>query len=200
MRCLYCDKEMTKYSLSSIFIEDDLLCIECRNRLKINKSYLNIEELKVEYFYDYDGIFKELIIQYKECYDEALYGVFLYMLKDYIKYKYHGYKIFLVPSSVDKLNKRGFNHLQLIFDEVGLDIVDGLRMKCDLIQEGKNLIERKRMVDNYEYVGDILNKVLIVDDIVTTGSSMLGVYKAIKNSSKKVKGLALARKKKTLSL
>lgn len=200
MRCLYCDKEMTKYSLSSIFIEDDLLCIECRNRLKINKSYLNIEELKIEYFYDYDGIFKELIIQYKECYDEALYGVFLYMLKDYIKYKYHGYKIILVSSSIDKLNKRGFNHLQLIFDEVGLDIVDGLRMKCDLIQEGKNLIERKRMVDNYEYVGDILNKVLIVDDIVTTGSSMLGVYKAIKNSSKKVKGLALARKKKTLSL
>ena len=194
MRCLFCDSKIEKYNLLSLFIEEDLLCLECRNKLKIERTYSNISDLKVESFYNYDGIFKQLLIQYKECYDEALYPIFLYKLKDYIKYKYFNYQILLVPSSINKLEKRGFNHLELIFKDVGLDIIDGLKMKENLIQEGKSLLDRKRMIDNYEYEGPKLNKVLIVDDVLTTGSSIMGVYKAIKPYANKIKALTLARK------
>ena len=194
MRCLFCDSKIEKYNLLSLFIEEDLLCLECRNKLKIEKIYSNISDLKIESFYNYDGIFKQLLIQYKECYDEALYPIFLYKLKDYIKYKYFNYQILLVPSSINKLEKRGFNHLELIFKDVGLDIIDGLKMKENLIQEGKSLLDRKKMIDNYEYEGPKLNKVLIVDDVLTTGSSIMGVYKAIKPYTNKIKALTLARK------
>ena len=194
MRCLFCDSKIEKYNLLSLFIEEDLLCLECRNKLKIEKIYSNISDLKVESFYNYDGIFKQLLIQYKECYDEALYPIFLYKLKDYIKYKYFNYQILLVPSSINKLEKRGFNHLELIFKDVGLDIINGLKMKENLIQEGKSLLDRKKMIDNYEYEGPKLNKVLIVDDVLTTGSSIMGVYKAIKPYANKIKALTLARK------
>ena len=73
-------------------------------------------------------------------------------------------------------------------------------MKENLIQEGKNLKERRKMLDNYEYVGPDIDKVLIVDDLVTTGSSILGVYKTVRPYAMKVKALSLAYKKKTLSL
>ena len=154
-----------------------------------------IEDLKVESFYEYDGIFKSLLLQYKECCDEALKDVFLYSLKDYIRIRYSGYRILFVPSSAQKRQMRGFDHLELIFEGVRLPKVEGLRMKEDLIQEGKNAKERSRMKDNYFYEGEKLNRVLIVDDVITTGSSLYGVYRAIRDKARHVRALSLANKK-----
>lgn len=195
MRCLYCKSEIKKFNLSSIIFETDQLCIDCRSKLKINRKIIDIGSLKVETLYNYDdGIFRDLLIQYKECYDEALANVFLYMIKDYIKIKYHSYHIVYVPSSDRKRELRGFNHLKLIFKDLGLMEVNGLTMKRQLIQEGMNYSQRKLMLDNYIYCGKRLNKVLIVDDVVTTGSSLLGVYKAIEPYCADIKALSLARK------
>lgn len=199
MICIYCGKSIDKQTFSSIFLEKDELCYKCRSLLKLDKRKIKIDSLTIETFYDYDGIFRDLLIQYKECFDEALAPVFLYMLKDYLKYKYFGYKIVLMPSSRRKLMDRGFNHLKLIYEPVGLKIIDGLRMKEELVQEGKSLIERQMMKNNYIYEGPRLNKVLLVDDVVTTGSSMIGAYNALKNRCNMVKAVSLASKKKTLS-
>lgn len=196
MRCIFCNKEIQKINLSSIFLEADQLCVDCREKLIINKKRIMIGSLKVETLYNYDdGIFRDLLIQYKECYDEALANVFLYLIRDYLKIKYHSFHILYVPSSDKKIELRGFNHLKLIFRDLGLKEVDGLVMKKQLIQEGKNFYQRKQMTDNYIYTGKRQNKVLIVDDVVTTGSSILGVYKAIEPYCKQVNAFALARKR-----
>ena len=151
-------------------------------------------DLKVESFYDYDGIFKSLLLQYKECCDEALKNVFLYGLKDYIRIRYAGYRILFVPSSARKRQMRGFDHLELMFEDVRLPRVGGLRMKEDLVQEGKGAEERSRMRQNYFYEGDPPGRVLIVDDVITTGSSMRGVYEAIRGRTRHVRALSLANK------
>ena len=49
------------------------------------------------------------------------------------------------------------------------------------------------MIENFEYYGKPLNKVLIVDDVFTTGSSLKGVYLAIKTNCKKCKAIVLAK-------
>lgn len=199
MKCLYCNSQIDKYNLKSLFIYPDNLCISCRNKLRINHKLINVNGLKIETFYEYDGFFKDLLLQYKECYDEALKDVFLYGLVDYLKIKYFGYKILYVPSSNDKQRNRGFNHLELIFKPLGLKEVKGLKMLNDSSQEGKNRQERSKMIDNYSYSGEYNDKLLIVDDVITTGSSITGVYKTIKPFCKSAKCMILARKRKTLS-
>ena len=196
MKCLFCDEYIDRYTFSSLFLQEDHLCVKCRNALKVCREYLNIDELMIECLYEYDGIFKSMLIQYKECYDEALSEIFLYKLKEYIELKYHGFELLFVPSSKTKLEERGFNHLELIFKDVRLKRVKGLHMKEDLIQEGKSLSERKVMINNYIYKGNRLNKVLIVDDVLTTGSSIYGVYNAIKPyCGGSIKALSLSRKR-----
>ena len=202
MRCIYCDRQIEKLNLYSLFIEDDLLCNECRKKLIIKKKIIDVGEYKVETFYEYDEMFKSLLLQYKECYDEVLSKVFLYKLSDYINFKYHDYTIVFIPSSEEKLRLRGFNHLSLIFNDIKLNKNECLVMKKQLIQEGKNRSERISMIDNYHYTGNQLDKVLVVDDVITTGSSFLGAFKALNGHCRMMKGLSLARvekSKKTLS-
>lgn len=147
----------------------------------------------MEYYYDYDSLFKTLLLQYKECYDEVLAKVFLYKIDVYIRLKYFDYKLIYVPSSKKKLEERGFNHLKLIFDSLGMKEVIGLKKKEELIQEGKSLIDRQKMIGNYYYEGEHLKKVLIIDDISTTGSSLLAVKKALEGHYDKIKALVLAK-------
>lgn len=194
MRCLYCDKRIDEYSLYDLCFEKDVLCKTCRKAITYKHLKFKIEDMEVETFYRYNSLFKDVLLQYKECYDEALKEVFLYKIKDYIKIKYYGYKILYVPSSKRKLEERGFNHLKLIFDELHFKEVKGLRMINDISQFSKGYLERQQMLDNYIYEGENkLDKVLIVDDVYTTGSSLKGVYKVMKPYCKVVKALILAK-------
>ena len=193
MKCLYCDTKRKHYSLYDLFIENDCLCDKCRFNMPLQLKYFKLEELECLSLYEYDSLFKTILLQYKECYDEALAITFLYKIDLFIKLKYLGYKVVYVPSSYEKYKQRGFNHLKLIFKSLNFKEVSGLIMKKDLIQQGKSLSERKQMLDNYYYEGDYINKLLIIDDICTTGSSLLGVYKAFVGKANIIKALVLAK-------
>ena len=145
MRCLYCDKTIKTYTFSSLFLKEDELCPSCRKKLKIKRRKINLGEFEVETFYDYDGIFRDLLLQYKECHDEALKDVFLYGLKEYIETAYHGYRLLLIPSTARKREERGFDHLKEMFRLVQLHRAEGLEMRLDFTQEGKKLEERALM-------------------------------------------------------
>lgn len=190
--CLLCDKKLNKYTLFSLFIEEDLLCLKCRDLLKVNINTFYLDDLKVTSIYKYESLFKTALLQYKECYDEALSPIFLYKIDYLIRLKYLGYKVLYVPSSNEKLNKRGFDHLKLIFEYLGFKEIKGLKKKEELCQANKGISQREKMIDNFYYEGDKLDKVLIVDDVCTTGSSLKGVYKAIKGYCKHVEALVLA--------
>ena len=193
MKCLYCDAKIYKESLYSLFIEKDKLCSACREKIKQNHQIFIRDGIKIETFYHYDSLFKDLLLQYKECYDETLKDVFLYGIKERIILKYHGYKIIYVPSSKEKLNQRGFNHLKLIFDELHFEEVSGLRMIEELSQVNKDKKQREKMLNNYLYEGNKLDKVLIVDDVYTTGSSIIGVSRALKPYANNIRALTLAK-------
>ena len=192
-KCLYCDRPINRYSLYHLFIEEDRLCLECRRKLETKRRKFRIDDLDVEYFYEYGSFFKTLLLQYKECYDEALKDVFLYRIDVYIRTRYLGYKVVYVPSSKAKRDKRGFDHLKEIFGYLGFEEVKGLKMKEDLIQEGKDHNERQKMIGNYYYEGGYIKKVLIIDDVVTSGASLKAVKKALEGHYGKIRALVLAK-------
>lgn len=194
MRCVFCDKEIEKYSFSTLFLKQDLLCVDCRNKMPIKRKIIDYGKIKVEAFYDYNSLFKDILIQYKEAYDEILKDVFMYWLDDYINYRYWNYDILLMPSSEKKLKERGFNHLELIFKNLKQNRVTGLSYKNQLIQEGLNRKQRLKMKDNFIYLGDYHDRVLVLDDVVTTSSSLLGVYEVLRKKVKHIKLLSLAYK------
>lgn len=193
MRCLYCDKQIKYRTIYSLLYEEDLLCDDCRSKMKYNHQKFVIDGVKVESFYEYDSLFKDILLQYKECYDEALKDVFLYKIGDYLTLRFIGYKILYVPSSSAKLNERGFNHLKKIYEPLNLKEVGGLSMINDTCQVGKSSKERLKMATNYKYQGDKINKLLIVDDVLTTGSSIKGVISAMTPYCKKIKVIVLAK-------
>ena len=192
-KCLYCNENINKYTLYGLLIEHDQLCLSCRSKMKYHHIKFKLDDLEVESFYEYDSLFKDILLQYKECYDEALKDIFLYKIIDYLKLKYADYEILYVPSSKTKIEERGFNHLKNIFEQLGLNEVKGLKMIEDISQFGKNYIERCAMLKNYVYEGQKLNKVLIVDDVFTSGSSLKGVYDVIKKNCRQCKAIVLAK-------
>ena len=87
-----------------------------------------------------------------------------------------------------------YEHLKMMFEEVKLKELEGLRMKDELCQEGMNLKDRMKMLDNFVYEGKQGKRVLLVDDVLTSGSTLLGAYRCLILSCKTVKVLSVAYK------
>ena len=194
MRCLYCDEIVNKISFYSLFIEEDKLCIKCRKQLDMTRKIIERDGLKIETFYEYDGLYKSILLQYKEAGDEALKDVLTYKISDYINLRYFNYGIIFAPSSKIKIEKRGFNHLEEMFKDVSLKRVTGLKMKNELIQENRSALERYKMKDNFVYEGPRYKNILIVDDVVTTGSTLRGIYECMFSQTNNIRLLSVAYK------
>lgn len=195
MRCLYCDEDyMHNSSLYHYLFSGDMLCERCRHKLIFKPQKIMINDMSVLGFYVYDDSFRSLIIQYKECHDEALKDVFLYDLKDYINLRYHGYTLIHVPSSVSNLKRRSFDHMGLMLEGLHLKHLDMVEKIEDISQNALNRTQRLKMTDNFKLREgyEIPDKVLLIDDILTTGSSLYGVYKLFRNHVTKIKVMSLA--------
>jgi len=108
-----------------------------------------------------------------------------------------------IPLYKERLRQRGYNHAQLLAEglakKFNLELIDALqRVKTTKSQFGLKLEDRKENLKN----AFILNpeykirnaNIFLVDDILTTGSTLLEAAKILKrNGAKKVWGVVLAR-------
>lgn len=193
MRCIYCDQKLNKLSLLS-FIKEDKLCVNCRKKLKSKLRKCKLKGLNIYYLYDYSEDFSSFLLQYKEAHDEALKDSFLYPYDDLFKLLLNKYQIVYVPSSDIKTSERGFLPMEEIFKPYVKKENCKVYLKKQLTQSNKSLRDRRLMEDNY-YIKEKVSKndyILIVDDVLTSGSSILGVYKLFKDQTRHIIVFVLA--------
>ena len=194
--CLNSCKSTTFYSL----IHDDYcLCDNCQKKLKPKFIPFKHGDIKCLAIYEYDAEMKSLIYQFKGCYDIALSEVFLNTFKRELYLLYKGYMVIPVPSYHTEDLKREFNHVVEIFSSLHLPI-ERLITKTDNIKQSslkkseRASISKHLKMSNIEMVKN--KKVLLVDDIHTTGSTIQACINLIKpGQPKDIKVLVVAKTK-----
>lgn len=187
MRCLLCDKEMLDSSIFDMFSEDKI-CINCRSAWEKKEIVFRYEGIKLRSTYLYNDDFSKALIQYKECYDEALKDIFLYGLTQKLRFLYRGYSLVLMPSSISKENKRGFSHLKEMFSILGMDMISPFVKTEDISQKGLSSYKRMEISGKMILKDNIFlpKKLLLVDDVITSGATLSTAIKCLDGMEKDI--------------
>ena len=174
---------------------NDVICESCRQKMDYHPVTIRINRLKINSLYCYQGVTREMIIRYKELYDEALNPVFLYPYIKDLRRKYRGYVLVPVPSSDRNNRERGFRAVDELFANLDLPIADVLYKKSDFDQKKADFHQRREIgkhlgIRNRELIAG--KKVLLVDDVITSGATMRECHKLIGDDCRKVKGLVIS--------
>ena len=179
--CLWCGKDIDKGNIYEMFIEEDCLCQQCREKMEYRKLEWEIKGLKVEALYPYKEEGRSMLLQYKEAYDEALYPLFLDKHVKELKKKYEEYTLVPIPSSKEAYEKRGFDHVRKMFSPLNKEYEDYLENTGEIAQ--KNLSLKDREVKHIRIKKNKIikrRKYLLVDDLITSGNTLLQAYQCLR--------------------
>ena len=201
-------------------ISKDALCPKCNLELKkqAEENILQKEEIEenikkekyfeeLMYIFKYEGQVRKLILDYKFNEKSYLYKTFVnFLLKnekifENIK-KYD--KIIPVPISKKRNKERGYNQSMLIAEEIAnktnLELVNNCLIKTKNIIEQSKLNKEDRL-QNIQGVYSLQNerlitkqKILLVDDIYTTGSTVNECCKILQQANPKTIGVLVLAK------
>ena len=159
-----------------------------------NRDEFNFEEHI--YLFQYEGIIRKLIIDYKFNEKPYLYKTIVnFWLKDkktFEKIKTYD-TIMPVPISKKRKKERGYNQSSIIAKEISkktkLDYIGNVLIKNkNIIQQSK--LNKEDRIKNVQGVYELKNvqilekkKILLVDDIFTTGSTVKECSKILKEAN-----------------
>ncbi len=187
-------------SLEELFYYDDVLCVSCRNTWRRNRKHFRLDGIPSESRWDYQGGFRDALLQFKECGDEALKPVFLYPDRKYLKYRYRGYTILCMPSTREKMEQRGFSHLPEMLEEAGLPILEPFLKINQTEQKKKTRAERLAASHAIMLKPEIRlpEKILLADDVLTTGSTLRGALSCLDRSHHRIRIFVFALVPRTI--
>lgn len=158
----------------------------------------------------YYGLMEELIHQYKFGKNYALAGYFAELIAEAYSEAYQGFLLQCIPPRRKKLRRQGWDQMELIQQilckSYKIPFVQLLRRKDNLEQKSLNREERlaqqrfvlaarpKYLLKRYKLRGA---RVLVIDDVYTTGATMDGSARALEElrevgAISELRGLCLA--------
>ena len=125
--------------------------------------------------------------------------IFLNLFIKELKIYFSGYKVIPIPSYKKDDELRGFNHVVEVFKMIGLDVLQIIE-KTEHFKQAEKSAKERQSIKKYLQLNteNSLKKdrVLIVDDIYTTGSTMKAAINLVeKLNPKEIKVLVLAKTK-----
>ena len=177
-RCQNCNKELHRDT-----------CIDCK--LWMKKGYIP-KHLAI---YRYEENMKVYFSRYKFMGDYCLRKIFQKDIKNNLKpFFKKGYTIVPVPLSEERLVERGFNQVEGLIEGIPYqDIFE----KRDIEKQSSKTRKERLSQDNAFYLKkgiDVPDKIIIVDDIYTTGSTLYQMVQLLEGIDiKEVLTFSLAR-------
>lgn len=196
--CLWCGKPLEEQGdILHRLVQDDVLCGQCRGGLRSRCGLLKAGKYRVRALYWYEGEGREMLLQYKELMDEALYPAFLYDRREELRKRYRGRTLVPVPSSPSRRKERGFSPVERMFSVLGLPFADILEKEEG--EEQKRLSRPQRHLAGRKIhlrKGAVIprGKILVVDDVLTTGATMEAALDCLQG--RKAEGLCVFARRK----
>ena len=188
---------MRNYDFARLFDGDICICPKCQNEFEPKFTSFNVNGYKATAIFEYTPYVKELIYKYKGCFDYELKDVFLNLYYKEIRMRYSTYKIIPIPSYAEDDKVRGFNHVVEMFKKLGLEPLPIIE-KTAHFKQAENKAKKRSEINKYLVIKkpiDLSNiKILIVDDIYTTGSTMRAAINLVeKLNPKQIRVLVFAK-------
>ena len=193
--CVWCGKRLDdQEDILSRFVYDDVLCVKCRDAMKEKRRVFRIRGVRVESFYPYEGMGREMLIRYKELFDEALYAAFLRNHVKDLRKKYRGYTVVPVPGSAELTRIRGFSHTGRMAEELGLPVWNVLEKTEETEMKklpAKERFRQEKLFRLKEEKGLEKKRILVMDDLMTTGATFSHIFGLMKEKVWRIKGFSV---------
>ena len=195
--CLICFKKVNITDFCRLFNAEIPICQACQTEMEPKFISFSVDGHKATSIYDYNPFIRKLIYQYKGCYDYELHKVFLDRYAKEIKLRYFDYVVIPIPSYKNEDEERGFNHVVETFKSLGINMLNIIEKTEKHKQAVSTFNQRKEVYKFLELNShsDLSKKkVLIVDDVYTTGSTMkAAIHLVEKLNPKKIDVLVVAK-------